>query len=30
MKKQVFSKQMFAAPSLTMGHREDFYQTGPC
>lgn len=28
MKKQIFSKQMFAGPSLTTGQREDFNQMG--
>lgn len=26
--KQMFGKQMFAGPPLTMGHREDFDQKG--
>ena len=28
MQKQMFGKQMFAGPSLTMGRREDFVQVG--
>lgn len=29
IEKQQFGKQMFAAPCLTMGHREGFDQTDP-